>query len=98
MLSTELMGYLSASSVKRRRKDLNLQGSGSTAKLMPVDQARQLVINVMDIDRARRTGVKGIQHKIAFDTATHLTRYFHHFMECLPLILQSQRFRVIHHA
>ena len=41
---------------------------------MPVDQARQLVINAMDIDRARRTGVKGIQHKIAFDTATHLKR------------------------
>ena len=41
---------------------------------MPIDQARQLVINAMDIDRARRTGVKGIQHKIAFDTATHLTR------------------------
>ena len=41
---------------------------------MPIDQARQLVINAMDIDCARQTGAKGIQHKIAFDTATHLTR------------------------
>lgn len=68
------MARSSASSVKRRRKELYLQGSGSTSKSIPVDQARQLVINAMDVDRARRTGVKGIQHKIAFDTATHLRR------------------------
>ena len=69
-----IMGRSSASSVKRRRRELDLQGSGSASKSMPVDQARQLVINAMDVDHARRTGVKGIQHKIAFDTATHLTR------------------------
>jgi len=44
------------------------------SKSMPVEEARQLVINAMDTDRARRTGVKGIQHKIAFNTATHLKR------------------------
>ena len=88
----------SASSVKRRRKELGLQGSGNTTKSMPADQARQLVINAMDIDRARRTGVKGIQHKIAFDTKTHLTRYFCCLMRSSPLTLQSQRFCVFRHA
>ena len=38
MLSTELMGYLSALFIKHCQKDLNFQGSGSMTKSMPVDQ------------------------------------------------------------
>lgn len=53
---------------------------------MPVDQARQLVINAMDVDRARRTGVKGTQHRIAFDTGAHLTRYCYCLMRNSLLI------------
>lgn len=63
---------------------------------MEVGEARQLVINAMDVDRARRTGLKGVQHKIAFDTGTHLTRYFRHSTITGPLITPGlQRFCVV---
>lgn len=62
---------------------------------MEVDEARQLVINAMDVDRARQTGLKGIQHKIAFDTGTHLTRYCCCLMRGLLLTPNLQGFRII---
>lgn len=93
--STAIENRLSASTVKRRRKELCLQGSGSQTQSMDVNEARQLIINAMDVDCARRTGVKGTQHRIAFDTGTHLTRYLWCLMGDLLLTHGLQGFCVI---
>jgi hypothetical protein len=61
--------------VKRRRKELDLKGSGSTMRTIDPATAEQLVIDQMDKDPAKRSGVRTIQQKIAFENAIHLTRY-----------------------
>ncbi|KAJ7586525.1 hypothetical protein C8J56DRAFT_1051886 [Mycena floridula] len=61
--------------VKRRRKFLGLSGSRSTAvKEMNTSAATQLVLDEMGKDQARRSGVRTIQAKVAFNHSTHLPR------------------------
>jgi hypothetical protein len=66
--------YPSASSVKRRRRELGLKGSGATAKTIPHTEAEQLVLNQLGEDPASNHGVQTIQSKIAFNTGIHLRR------------------------
>jgi hypothetical protein len=61
-------------SVKRRRGQLGLTGSRTTTKIMPRQEAEQLVLDQMDKDPSRRQGVRTIQAKVAFDSYHHLTR------------------------
>ena len=68
------MIFGSATTVKRRRKELGLTGSGVTTRAMPLQEAEQLVIAQLDKDPQKRHGVRTIQHKIAFEQGTHLTR------------------------
>jgi hypothetical protein len=65
---------LSDSTVKRRRKELGLHGSKATMKIIDQSEAEQLVIKAMDNDPAKRSGVRTIHHKIAFDEKIHLSR------------------------
>jgi hypothetical protein len=65
----------SASTVKRRRKEMMLKGSGATMKTIDIGNAEQLIVNKMDKDPAKRAGVRTIMHKIAFEDGIHLTRY-----------------------
>ncbi|KAF8884384.1 hypothetical protein BD779DRAFT_1472147 [Infundibulicybe gibba] len=67
---------MSERTVKRRRKELGLTGSGKTTKQLPEKVKEQLVLDQMDQDPARRSGVISTQHKIAFTTGTHLTREY----------------------
>ncbi|KAH7909728.1 hypothetical protein BJ138DRAFT_1114711 [Hygrophoropsis aurantiaca] len=62
--------------VKRRRKELGLTGSGVTTKAMPRQEAKQLVVSQMDKDPNRRHGVRTIKHKVAFQNGVQLTRKF----------------------
>lgn len=72
------MTLSSASSVKRRRKDLGLSGSGATTRSMPRQDAEHLVIAQMDRDPAKRHGVRTIRQGLAFHKGVHLTRYCTH--------------------
>ena len=63
-----------AESVKRRRKALGLTGSGVTTHSIAPAVAEQLVLDAMASDPPRRQGVHIIQHKIAYQEGTHLTR------------------------
>ena len=65
----------SASTVKTRRKEMNLIGSGATMKIIDPGNAEQLVVNKMDKDPAKCAGMRTIMHKIAFEDGIHLTRY-----------------------
>ncbi|OCH84308.1 hypothetical protein OBBRIDRAFT_808335 [Obba rivulosa] len=67
---------MSASTVKHRRKELGLFGSGVTTRRMPDTVSTQLVLAQMDKDPAKRHGVRTIQYKIAHERAVHLTRKF----------------------
>ena len=75
LLLTTCVTPSSASSVKRRRKELGLSGSGATMRSMPNRNAEQLVIAQMDRDPAKRHGVWTIQQEVAFHEGVHLTRY-----------------------
>jgi hypothetical protein len=66
----------SDTSVKRRRRDLGLKGSGSTAKSMPTIEAEQHVLDEMSKDPALNHGVQTIQNGIAFHKGIHLPRDF----------------------
>ena len=66
----------SASTVKRRRKELGLTGSGATTKSLPMNEREQLVLDAMDRDPARHQGVRAIQQNIAYYDGKHLTRDF----------------------
>lgn len=66
--------FVSDSTVKRRRKELGLHGSKATMKIIDLSLAEQLVINAMEKDPAKRSGVRTIHHKIAFEEKTHLAR------------------------
>ena len=61
--------------VKRRRKELGLHGSKTTMKTIDLSEAEQLVVKAMDKDPAKRSGVRTIHQKIAFDEKIHLSRY-----------------------
>lgn len=64
----------SEASVKRRRKELGLTGSGPTTRALPYAVKEQLVVNQMSKDPARRHGVHTIQQKVAFNEEIHLTK------------------------
>ena len=64
----------SPSTVKRRRKELGLVGSGIIAKTLPYAAAEQMVISQMDKDPRKRQGVKTIQNKVAFHDGIHIKR------------------------
>lgn len=64
----------SESSVKRRRKELGLMGSGPTTRAMPHAIKEQLVVNQMNKDPAKRHGVRTIMQKVAFNEHVHLTK------------------------
>jgi hypothetical protein len=66
--------FVSGSTVKRRRKELGLHGSRATMKTIDPSEAEQLVIKAMDKDPAKRSGVRTVHHKIAFDEKVHLSR------------------------
>ncbi|KAI0309245.1 hypothetical protein OF83DRAFT_1166884 [Amylostereum chailletii] len=65
----------SASTVKRRRKELGLHASVVTSKTMPSDVAEQLVLKQMERDPAMRQGVRTMQAKVAYESGVHLPRY-----------------------
>ncbi|KAJ6520574.1 hypothetical protein DFH09DRAFT_1505134 [Mycena vulgaris] len=66
--------FISESTVKRRRKEYGLTGGAATERTLTAAQIEQLVLNQLDEDTAKRWGVRTVWHKIAFDTATILTR------------------------
>ena len=66
--------FFSDSTVKRRRKELGLYGSKATMKTIDPSLAEQLVIKAMDKDPAKRSGVRTIHQKIAFEEKIHLSR------------------------
>jgi len=63
----------SASTVKRRRKEMKFHGSRSTMKTLDPYEAEQLVVKAMDKDPAKRSGVQTIHHRVAFDSTVHLS-------------------------
>ncbi|KAJ7474431.1 hypothetical protein B0H11DRAFT_2158685 [Mycena galericulata] len=66
--------HKSASTVKRRRKDLGLTGGTATMKTMARTDAVQLVLRKMDQDPAKRMGVRTIRAKVAFENSIILPR------------------------
>jgi len=67
---------MSDTTVKRRRSALGLFGSHKTLKMMPVEEAEQLVVDQMDKDPAKRHGPRTTKHKIINTTGFHLPRDF----------------------
>lgn len=67
---------MSATTVKRRRKELGLCGSGATMRSMSRSEAQQVVLSQLDQDPAQRHGVRNIHGRIAFVRKVHLTRDF----------------------
>jgi hypothetical protein len=65
---------ISESTVKRRRKEMALHGSGSTMKTIDPIEAEQLVLKALDKDPSKRSGIRTIHQRIAFDSGTHLSR------------------------
>jgi len=72
---THTIVFASVSTVKRRRKEIGLHGSGATMKTIDPSEAEQLVVKALDKDPAKRSGVRTIHQKVAFDDGIHLTRY-----------------------
>ncbi|KAF7986909.1 hypothetical protein HWV62_12687 [Athelia sp. TMB] len=66
----------SESSVKRRRKELGLLGSGPTTRALPHAVKEQMVVDQLNRDPAKRHGVRTIMQKVAFNEHTHLTKKF----------------------
>ncbi|KAF8168900.1 hypothetical protein BJ912DRAFT_862426, partial [Pholiota molesta] len=66
----------SKSTVKRRRKQLGLKGSGATTREMPHLEKLALILHEMDLDPSRGHGLDNIRARIAFDFGIHLTRDF----------------------
>lgn len=65
----------SATTVKRRRKELGLTGSGVTTREMLPQVSEQLVLNKMDKDPGKWHGVRTIRQKVAHEDGVQLTRY-----------------------
>jgi hypothetical protein len=72
---------LSAATVKRRRKELGLTGSGVTTRTMARQDIEQLVLNQLAQDPTNRLGIRTIQHQIAHSKGIHLTRFALHSLE-----------------
>ncbi|KAJ7145031.1 hypothetical protein C8R46DRAFT_918900 [Mycena filopes] len=64
----------SASTVKRRRKVLGLTGGAATVKNMVKADAVQLVLNKLDKDPVKRSGVRTIRATVAFQDSVILPR------------------------
>lgn len=64
----------SDTTVKRRRRELGLCGSGKTTRTTPKENCTQAVLSQVDKDPARHQGIRTIQQRIAFDQGIHLTR------------------------
>ena len=60
----------------RRRRLLGLHGSRTTTRVLPVTVKRQLVLDQMSKDPARRQGPDLIKEGIAFDQGVHISRDF----------------------
>ncbi|KZT13141.1 uncharacterized protein LAESUDRAFT_690342 [Laetiporus sulphureus 93-53] len=75
-LAAEYQIHMSWYTVRRRRKELGLMGSGVTTKALPLHERTQLVVSQMDKDPARHQGKDTIMRKIAFEHGVHLTRDF----------------------
>ncbi|KAJ6632401.1 hypothetical protein B0H10DRAFT_2159630 [Mycena sp. CBHHK59/15] len=67
---------LSASTVKRRRKSLGLSAGAGTMKNLPKAEAEQLIVNKMDKDPAKCSGVRTIWAKVVFEDGIILPRDF----------------------
>lgn len=67
--------FNSASTVKRRRKEMKFRGSNSTMKTIDPYEAEQLVLKAIDKDPARRSGVQNIHQRVAFESGVHLSRF-----------------------
>lgn len=80
----------SASTVKRRRKELGIYGSRTTAKTMPLEEAEQLILDELGRDPSKHSGVKNlkIQHKVAFNTGRHIAKYVLPQI-CIHVVLQN---------
>ncbi|KAF8812040.1 hypothetical protein BYT27DRAFT_7221251 [Phlegmacium glaucopus] len=76
LLMVEYNIKASDSSVKRRRAELGLKGSGATTREMPYQQKLQLVLDELDSDPSRGRGLDNIRYRIAFNHGIHLTRDF----------------------
>ncbi|KAJ7783955.1 hypothetical protein DFH07DRAFT_727199, partial [Mycena maculata] len=64
----------SASTVKRRRKDLGLTGGAATMKKTAKSDVVQLVLGKIDKDPAKRMGVRTLRAKVAFQDSVILPR------------------------
>lgn len=64
----------SAITVRRRRKNLGLMGSGTTTRTIPDGQKRQLIFDQMAKDPSRNRGPAMVKEAIAKDEGIHLTR------------------------
>jgi hypothetical protein len=67
---------LSATTVKRCRRELQLKGSRATMKEMPYNRAEQLVVEQLNNDPSKHAGPQTIQARIAYEQSVHLPRYF----------------------
>ncbi|KJA25629.1 hypothetical protein HYPSUDRAFT_85343 [Hypholoma sublateritium FD-334 SS-4] len=67
---------MAPATVARRFRDLNLRCAGSTTRDMPTEDRRQLVLDAMAKDPARRQGPSSVKEAIAFGTGVHLTRQY----------------------
>ena len=52
-----------------------LRGSGSTMKTIDPIEAEQLVLKALDKDPSKRSGVRTIHQKVAYDSGIHLSRW-----------------------
>ena len=69
--------YFSPSTVKKRRRALQLKGSRGIMRDMDeagLAEAEQLVLNELSKDPAQRAGSRTIQAKIAYNSSLHLPR------------------------
>ncbi|KAJ6450144.1 hypothetical protein C8R45DRAFT_1065416 [Mycena sanguinolenta] len=73
-LKAEYQIHISASTVKRRRKEFGLTGGAATEKILTPKQIEQLVLNTMEEDVAGNWGLRTVWHKIASDRGIILTR------------------------
>ncbi|KAK7055718.1 hypothetical protein R3P38DRAFT_2848678 [Favolaschia claudopus] len=76
LLKSEHQIEMSATTVKRRKKQLGLFAAKKTMQNISTADAEQLVIAEMDKDPAKRFGLSTIKAKVAYNTGTILARDF----------------------
>ncbi|TCD69267.1 hypothetical protein EIP91_008202 [Steccherinum ochraceum] len=64
---------MSATTVKRRQKQLGLMASKRTTEVMPDNEKRQLLMDQLAKDPGRRRGPRSIRESIANESSVHLT-------------------------